>query len=329
MIEILDSGPLATVQDLGRPGYQHLGVGRSGAADAEAHLLANRLVGNHDSAATVEATMGGLRFRLLQAATIAFTGAPVGVTACRGEGTIGGEGTSFREGTIGGENSSRGQGSRLGEGNGRWSLAWNSAVSLPAGTWVSLGTPAAGLRSYLAVRGGVDAPAVLGSRSTDTLSGLGPSALRPGARLSIGSEVSADPRDDVVARSRHIVRPLRLIMGPRVELFTAAAAELLVSSIWSVRPTSNRIGLRLAGPVLERLGGSPELASEPTLPGAIQIPPDGQPIVLGPDAPVTGGYPVIAVVRHADLPALGQLRPGDPVRFRPDHGIVPEPTNRG
>jgi biotin-dependent carboxylase-like uncharacterized protein len=192
---------------------------------------------------------------------------------------------------------------------------WGIAVTLAAGTTLRLAAPAHGLRSYLAVRGGIDVPPVLGSRSSDTLSGIGPAPLRAGDRLPVGS-----PTGPVVgAGAAEPVRPpvLAVRFGPRDDWFTDAAKAALVAEAWAVRPESDRIGIRLAGPSLER-ARSGELASEPTLPGAVQVPPDGRPIVFGPDAPVTGGYPVIAVVTNLDRAA--QLRPGDTVRFSPGSG---------
>ena len=272
MIEIESAGPLATVQDLGRTGYADQGVGRSGAADQRSHRLANRLVGNPETAATIEITLGGLAIRLLSAATMAFTGA-----RCPGV------------------------------------PAWNSALSLPVGTRLRLAAPTAGLRSYLAVRGGFTTPAVLGSRSTDTLSGLGPDPLRAGDRLPVGTTVDGPPSDEAIL-SGPTGRPLRVVTGPRTDWFTDGSVEQLFSTAWSVLPASDRIGVRLAGPPLRRRRDG-ELPPEPTLPGAIQVPPDGRPIVLGPDAPVTGGYPVIAVLGHGELDWLAQLRPGAEVRF--------------
>jgi len=269
MIEILEPGPLTTVQDLGRPGLAALGVPRSGAFDRAALALANRLVGNDERAAGLEITFGGLALRARGPVTVALTGAP-----CVG-------------------------------------LEFGAAVSLPTGAGLRLGRPATGLRSYLAVRGGLDVPPVLGSRSTDTLSGLGPVALRAGDRLPVGAargEVSGASAAPAGGR-RFAVR-----FGPRDDWFVPAARELLVSAEWTVRAESDRIGLRLDGPPLERAVAG-ELPSEPTLPGAIQVPPDGRPIVFGPDAPVTGGYPVIAVL--LDLGAAAQLRPGDRLRFSP------------
>lgn len=274
MIEVIATGPLATVQDLGRPGYAELGVSRSGAADRRAHQLANRLVGNPPGAASVEFTLGGLEIRLLTAATLAFAGAH-----CPGV------------------------------------HAWHGALSLPAGSRLRLGSPVAGLRSYLAVRGGFAVPAVLGSRSTDTLSGLGPAPLRPGDLLPIGCDSTGPPTDPAILAER-AAGPVRLLPGPRADWFTGPAYQGLLTARWRVLPASDRIGIRLDGQALTRCRDG-ELPSEPTLPGALQVPPDGQPIVLGPDAPVTGGYPVIAMLGNGELDRVAQLRPGQELRFRP------------
>ncbi|MDT4921863.1 MAG: hypothetical protein QOI15_2765 [Pseudonocardiales bacterium] len=269
MIEVVDPGPLATVQDLGRAGYAALGVPRSGAFDRAALRLANRLVGNPDGSAAIEVTLGGLAVRLSRPATVAFTGAP-----CAG------------------------------------APDWGVPLSLPGGATVRLAPPTRGLRSYLAVRGGIVVAPVLGSRSTDTLSGIGPAPLRAGDALPVG--VVDGPL--VGASAAEPVRPpvLHLRFGPRDDWFTAAARVALLDATWTVRPECDRVGVRLDGPVLDRARAG-ELPSEPTLPGAVQVPPDGRPIVFGPDAPVTGGYPVIGVV--TDLDAAAQLRPGDSVRF--------------
>jgi biotin-dependent carboxylase-like uncharacterized protein len=274
VIEVVDPGPFATIQDAGRAGYAALGVPRGGAFDRAALGLANRLVGNRATAAVIELTLGGLTVVVHDAATIALTGA-----AC--------------------------------EGN----LDWGAARSVPAGHTVRLGAPRSGLRSYLAVRGGIAATPVLGSRSTDTLSGLGPTPLRSGDRLTVGTD-HAGPVSGAVAAAAAVAEcVLRIVAGPRERWFVPGAPELLQQAEWTVRPDSNRIGVRLDGPRLDRANPA-ELPSEPTLPGALQVPPDGRPILLGPDAPVTGGYPVIAVVIDADLDLAGQLRPGDRVRLR-------------
>jgi biotin-dependent carboxylase-like uncharacterized protein len=191
---------------------------------------------------------------------------------------------------------------------------WGVAVTVPPGAEVRLGRPGAGVRSYLAVRGGIAVEPVLGSRSTDRLSGLGPAPLRPGAWLPIGPEPDGPPSGAVAAGP---ARPaaLRIVAGPREDWFAPNALDLLCSTAWTVRTESDRIGVRLDGPALPR-SRTEELPSEPTLPGAVQVPADGRPILFGPDAPVTGGYPVLAVVLDADLDAAAQLRPGDELRLR-------------
>jgi biotin-dependent carboxylase-like uncharacterized protein len=284
MIELLATGPLAGVQDLGRPGLADLGVSRSGAFDRGALRLANRLVGNDESAAGIEFTLGGLVLRLADAATIAFTGARCELSGHRG--------------------------------------GWNAALSCPAGSVLSTGTPRTGLRSYLAVRGGLAVTPVLGSRATDTLSGLGPGALRAGRQLPVGTAAASDPGDfGTTATPAAGIPTLRLAAGPRAGWFDADSVGRLFTVPWLVGPDSNRIGTRLTGTALrlrpDAERAAAELPSEPTVPGAVQVPPDGQPIVLGPDAPVTGGYPVIAVLPGAELDLLAQLRPGGRLRFAP------------
>jgi biotin-dependent carboxylase-like uncharacterized protein len=269
VIEVVAPGPLATVQDLGRPGYGAVGVARAGAFDRAALRLANRLVGNPDDAAAIEVTLGGLAVRFSAPATVALTGA-----VCAG------------------------------------APDWGAALSLPAGAAFRLSAPERGLRSYLAVRGGILVPAVLGSRSTDMLSGIGPAPLTTGDKLAIGTGAAGIVGANAAEPRAAATVPVRF--GPRDDWFTPAARAALLAAAWTVRPESDRVGVRLDGPVLDRARAG-ELPSEPTLPGAIQVPPDGRPIVFGPDAPVTGGYPVIAVV--TDLDGMAQLRPGDAVRF--------------
>jgi biotin-dependent carboxylase-like uncharacterized protein len=272
MIEVEATGPLTSVQDLGRPGWASLGVPRSGAFDRDAAMLANRLVGNEPGTALLEVTLGGLALRIHDAATLALTGAP-----CPG-------------------------------------LDLNTAVSLPGGAALRLRPPATGARSYLAVRGGVVVDPVLGSRSTDLLSGLGPAPLQVGDRLDVGPPPAASPAAEPAPPfpPRDVIR---VVPGPRADWLAHDALDVLVRTPWSVRPASNRVGVRLDGPALTR-SRTEELPSEPTLPGAVQVPADGRPIVFGPDGPVTGGYPVIAVAVAADLGVLAQQRPGDRVRFR-------------
>lgn len=277
-LEILAIGAGATMQDQGRPGYAALGVGRSGAFDRPAAALANRLVGNDPSEAVIEVVLGGLALRAAAACTIALVGAVCEARAAR-------------------------------------PVDWGAPVALRAGEVLRLGSPRVGLRSWLAVRGGIAVEAVLGSRSADSLSGLGPAPLRAGDRLPIG------PRPPGVAPGVDWTAPpvrdpalVRVDPGPRLDWLDPGAWRQLRSSAWTVRPDSDRIGLRLDGPPLARRRAE-ELPSEGMTPGAIQVPPDGRPIVVGPDGPVTGGYPVIGVVREEDLAVLAQLRPGDPLRL--------------
>jgi biotin-dependent carboxylase-like uncharacterized protein len=191
---------------------------------------------------------------------------------------------------------------------------WYAPITLAAGTIVRLGTPRSGARSYMAVRGGIAVPAVLGSRSTDLLGGLGPAPLAAGDRLPIGTATDL-PSSTPGAPAALGSAVFRLVWGPREEWLSADGRRALLATSWTVRPDSDRIGVRFDGPPLER-ARTGELASEPTLPGAVQLPPDGRPILFGPDAPVTGGYPVVAVVDDpADLDRAAQLRPGDTVRF--------------
>ena len=278
---MLTPGPLTTVQDTGRPGWAGIGVTRSGAADAFSAGLANRLVGNAEAAAVLEVTAGGLRVRAGRTLLVALTGAPATVDV-----------------------------------DGR-AAPWNAPFPLPEGAVLSLGVPAAGLRSYLAVRGGIDVPEVLGSRSTDTLSGLGPAALRAGDRLPVGAPGPEQPVVDVApvaAPERAAV--LRVLPGPRRDWLAPAAWTALTTAEWTVGTASDRVGLRLTGPALPRAREG-ELASEGLVPGAVQVPPDGAPVLFLADHPVTGGYPVLAVVVTADLPRAAQARPGDVLRFRP------------
>jgi biotin-dependent carboxylase-like uncharacterized protein len=279
MIEVLRSGPLATVQDLGRPGYAHLGVGRSGAADRPSLRLANRLVGNPESAAGLEITLGGFAARFAARAVIALTGAPAPARLA-----------------------------------GR-TLGPYGPVEVGPGDELVLGTPDRGVRTYLAVRGGIEVPAAFGSRSTDLLGGLGPPAVGAGTRLPVGTATAGFPTVDVAPVPEppaEVVLPVR--PGPRADWFAPGALDLLTAQPYEVTAASNRVGIRLAGPAL-RHAGARELPTEGLVEGALQVPPDGQPIVMLADHPVTGGYPVIAVVDQAAIPLAAQTRPGNPLRF--------------
>jgi len=281
VLTVLATGPLATIQDGGRPGWASIGVTRSGAADRASAELANRLVGNDPSAAVVEVTAGGLRVRAERTVLVAVTGAPSALDV-----------------------------------DGR-AAPLDAPLTLAPGAVLSLGLPPVGLRCYLAVRGGVDAQPVLGSRSTDSLSGLGPAPLQDRDRLLIGTLAAREPVVDVAPVRRPSSQPvLRVLPGPRRDWFDPGAWTALTTGEWTVTPDSDRVGLRLSGPALARRRDD-ELPSEGLVPGALQVPPDGSPVLFLTDHPVTGGYPVLAVVATPDLPAAAQLRPGDRVRFRP------------
>lgn len=280
-LQILATGPLALVQDLGRPGLAHIGVTGSGAADRPAHRLANRLVANPDDLATVEVTFGGLAARVVDGSVdITVTGADARAAV---------DGIPFGA---------------------------NSIRHVRAGQVISLGVPASGLRSYLGVRGGISVTAVLGSRSSDTMSGLGPDPLRPGDVLPVGDTAAGFPEVDVAPVAPIGSGPveLRLVPGPRDDWFDDPDA--LVRTDWVASNHGDRIGVRLTGPALTRLHPGRQLPSEGAMRGSVQVPPNGQPVILGPDHPVTGGYPVIGVLLDADTDLVAQLRPGQPVRLR-------------
>ena len=278
-LTVRSAGPLTTVQDRGRPGWAHLGVPRSGALDRPASDLANRLVGNDGSAAVLETTLGGVGFTVSEATTIAVTGAECAV--------------------------------RVGDR----AVAFAEPVGVSAGATVTVGRATRGVRSYVAVSGGVDVPEVLGSRSTDLLAQVGPGVLRDGDVLPIGVP-SGSPSGADVGSVRRFVRPalLRLRRGPRDDWFDDTALDTLTSTSYVVTGDSNRVGLRLDGGPLSRRRDD-ELPSEGIVLGAVQVPRSGQPLVFLADHPTTGGYPVVAVVEPADLWQCAQVRPGEKVRF--------------
>lgn len=282
-LRVVDPGLSATLQDQGRPHRGSDGIAVSGAADRAALRTAQRLVGNAEDAAGIEVTMGGFR-------AVAETDLWVAVTGAWGR---------VRH-------------------DGR-PIDPYIAHPWPRGAELHLEGFTHGARAYLAVRGGLDTPEgalAAGSRSTDTLSGLGPAPLRAGDVLTLAGAASgpipvvdlrpwSPPTDAVVE--------IALDPGPRADWVEDVGA--LFAQMWTVSPQADRVGIRLDGRSLaRRLGG--ELPSEGMLPGAIQVPPDGRPVLLGPDGPVTGGYPVVAVVADASRDALAQVRPGRRIRFR-------------
>jgi biotin-dependent carboxylase-like uncharacterized protein len=278
VIEVVRAGALTTVQDLGRPGHAHLGVPRSGALDAPALLLANALVGNDAGAAALETTLTGCAVVLPAGGVVAVTGA---VARVRLDGD---------------------------------DVPAGAPVEVSAGGRLDVGRATVGVRSYLAFAGGIDVAPVLGSRSTDTLSGLGPPPLGDGDVLRIGVQSKRAP----ALRTHRQPSPagaeiaLTVHLGPRADWFTEAAIRTLLDTPYALSPRSNRVGARLAGASLTRVRAG-ELPSEGVVLGAMQVPADGQPLIFLADHPTTGGYPVVAVV--ADVSPLAQARPGSTVTF--------------
>jgi biotin-dependent carboxylase-like uncharacterized protein len=298
MIVVLKPGMLASVQDLGRHGHRQSGICPGGALDTLALTLANRLVGNPDEAAGLELTMGGCELRFDTATRIAIAGDDFGAQL---------DGLPIWPG---------------------WSVPVEAGQTLRLG-----GANAApgkkGLRTWLAISGGIDVTPVLGSRSTDLKAGFGGHegrALKKGDKLPIGVPALNDAQR---ARRRFGVRTpdwaldghdfgeaiaLRVMPGPESATFTAAAMAALWREPWRVTPQSNRMGSRLAGPVLERKRAG-DMLSSGVIPGTIQVPPSGQPIILMGDAQTTGGYPRIGVVIRADLWKLAQAPLGGILRL--------------
>ncbi len=266
MITVLSPGLLTTVQDLGRPGYAHLGVSASGAADALALRTGNLLLGNPENTPALEMTIQGGEFQFHQDALIALTGSDFG-----------------RE-------------------------TWR-AISVHAGEIIKLGPTRTGARCYLCIRGGIAAPLTLGSASVHLLTGLGGGRLHRGDSLTIGPEPPRPPLDRLIEWPWQNTGPIRVTAGPQAGWF----CQPLDHRTYTVKEDSNRMGLRLAGPTFE---STRELLTEGASPGAIQIPPSGEPIILFVEHGTTGGYPKLANVISADLWRLGQLRPRDKVRFQ-------------
>jgi biotin-dependent carboxylase-like uncharacterized protein len=278
---VLAAGALTTVQDSGRPGLASIGVGTSGACDRVAYDLANRLVGNAPGAAALETTLGGLAVSVRTGRWVALTGAPCPMTV-----------------------------------NGA-ARASHTPVYVPAGGTLRLGVPATGLRSYLAVRGGIDAPVVLGSRASDTLTGIGPPVVRAGGVLAVGCGAGGPVPAVDIAPVAALPSPAELCVlpGPRLDWFAPGALERLAEAPYQVASDSNRVAVRLLGPSPQRVV-TEELPSEGLVLGAVQCPPSGELVVFLADHPVTGGYPVLAVITAASVAAAAQARPGDTVRFR-------------
>ena len=293
-LKVVRPGPFSTFQDLGRRGRGHQGVARSGAFDQHAHRLANRLVGNDLDAATIEILLGPCEFESISDVIVSITGTDA--LAAVGHYDVTADVNS----------------------RGRWmptrEVSCNVAFGMHAGEYLRIGSPLNGLRTYLSARGGFAIARVLGSRSDDSLGQIGPLPLQADDLLLIGVTPTAEAWFEVVPL-RLPVDPIgiSLLLGPRHDWLSEAAVASLESLTWTIDPASNRTGIRFAGPPLERRQG--ELPSEAMIPGAVQLPPSGLPIVLGPDGGTTGGYPVIGVIPQSGLDSLAQRRPGHEVRF--------------
>lgn len=273
-------GVLALLEDAGRHGLAHLGVGQSGAADRVSYALANRLVGNVPGAPCIEVTLGRMAFSVDAPTLIAVTGAPVPITC------------------------------------GRRAHAVNTAFTAPPGQQISLGAPTAGLRSYVAVRGGLVGHDVLGSMSWDTMARLGTPPLRAGDVLPLGVSSTSWPATDFAPVAALDTEPLvlPLHLGPRDDWFAREAVDRLRSGEFTVTPDADRVGIRLDGPELPRRRHE-ELGSEGVALGALQVPTRGRPTLFLADRPVTGGYPVIGVVAASALHRAAQAVPGSRIRF--------------
>lgn len=286
---VLGAGPSALVQDLGRPGHAAVGVTGSGAADRASAALALRCVGTGPEAAVLEVLLGGLALMTDSRAVVAVTGARALVVVVTPEGY-------------------------------RRTAAVGEVLVLEAGSTLEIGRATSGVRSYLAVRGGIEVPPVLGSRSRDTLAGIGPAPVEAGTVLEVGDSVvgpwaerwhassvfrDADPGPAV----------LDVLAGPRDDEFPAEAWRTLARP-GHVSGHADRVGVRIDPAAPVRRIARAETPSEGMVRGAVQIPADGSPVVFGPDHPVTGGYPVIGVLTSRSADAISQLLPGEPVCFR-------------
>lgn len=310
MITVLKPGLLTTVQDLGRPGYQQYGVVVGGALDAFAARVANLILGNDDNAAVLEMAQTGPELRFEQDALVAWCGADF-------------------EAHI-----------------GNHPLPPERAVHVAAGETITFGFPKSGLRAWLAVAGGITVPLVLGSRSTYRRAGIGGHHGRPlvtGDVLPVGEkpERAAHLLSALQASGRRAtawsVRPgtlgraaptgtVRAVRGPEWSWFTSAAQQLFFASDWQATSEADRMGVRLQGPPLA-LVKAREMISSAVNMGVVQVPADGQPIVLLPSRQSVGGYPRVAAVASADIGRFTQLRPGDKIRFQEitlaaAHGIL-------
>ncbi|MGN6408844.1 MAG: biotin-dependent carboxyltransferase family protein, partial [Curtobacterium sp.] len=287
-LTVLQVGPGTSIQDLGRPGFSDTGLGAAGAADRGSAALANRLVGNRPDAAVLEALLGSVTLRSDAHVVACLTGAPCPVMVESADGRVRG-------------------------------AACFEIVPLAPGDVLRVGTATSGLRTYLAVRGGLAVEPVLGSRSWDSLARLGPPPVTVGDVLPIGDAAGSWPLVDAVAPPSWGppggVVVLDVTAGPRDDWFAPGWRTILADQVHHVSPDSDRVGVRTTAqrPLVRSV--TRELPSEGAETGSLQVPPEGHPVLFLADHPVTGGYPVVAVLTPASVDRAAQLRPGDAVRF--------------
>ncbi|MBZ8176966.1 allophanate hydrolase subunit 2 family protein [Corynebacterium poyangense] len=289
VFRIHHTGPQMLYQDLGRPGLASLGVSSSGSFDRLSAARANHALGNHPSAPVIEILSGGCELEALSPTSLVITGTDASVAIQRSHGSV-------------------------------IDTATNTIMDVATGDRIFLDHSSYGMRAYLGIRGGFEVQPQLSSCSFDTLSQIGPPPLQPGDILHRGTAIAEEAwwpalRTLPVLWRRVPTEKLKVIPGPREEWFSPEALTLFYSQAYTVSSESNRVGLRLHGENPLRRRRTSEMMSEGMVRGSIQIPPNGQPVVFGPDYPVTGGYPVIAVLTSRACDRSGQLCPGDVVQF--------------
>ena len=288
---VMHPGALSTVQDLGRPGYGSAGVAPSGAMDPWALRAANVLVGNKEDAAAIEFTMHGPTIAFEDDTVVALTGSRFDASILRSV-----SGSAFERDID------------------ATTAPHQTSFRLRAGESLRMGPTLGGARGYLAIRGGVDLPPTLGSSSTQVVARLGGRILSQGDRLETGIASGAPLRRAHLDAAYRSALRLRAIAGPQHDIFLAGSVERFFSSPYTVTARSDRTGMRLEGPPLE-LRAKPDIDPEGVVTGALQIPGDGQPILLGCDRPATGGYAKVATVIGADMHLAAQAKPGDTFSF--------------
>ncbi len=290
-LRVLAPGLMTTVQDLGRPGWQHLGVPVSGALDPVSLRAANRLAGNAPGMGALEIAYHGPTLRVeAESVRIAVAGGPAPIEILPAE-----------------------------NGGSGWRLAMFESARLRRGQVVRIGALTGSAVLYLAVEGGFAVAPVLGSQSTLTRAAIGGfegRALRAGDALPLRQQAAAE-RDEVMMPAPNLRPParVRVVLGPQDDHFTEAGLRALLASTYTVSRASDRMGMRLDGPPLEHSGKGNNIVSDGIATGAIQVPGNGLPIVLLADRQTTGGYPKVATVISADVPVLGRMTPGSKVAF--------------